>query len=78
MPFATMNADPEVMRYFPALLSTEQTNAGVDIWCQQFAEKGWSNWAVELLESGEFIGFIGLSVPGGRCRSAPALKSGGA
>jgi RimJ/RimL family protein N-acetyltransferase len=31
VPFATMNADPEVMRYFPALLSAEQANAGVDI-----------------------------------------------
>ena len=62
-PFAEINSDPRVMRYFPALLTTEQSNAGIDIWQGQFAEKGWSNWAVELRESGEFIGFIGLSVP---------------
>ena len=71
-----MNADPEVMRYFPAFLSAEQTNAGVDIWCQQFAEKGWSNWAVELLESGEFIGFIGLSVPRRQLPFSPCVEIG--
>lgn len=75
-PFAAMNADPEVMRYFPAVLSAEQTNAGVDIWCQQFAEKGWSNWAVELLDSGEFIGFIGLSVPRRQLPFSPCVEIG--
>ena len=62
-PFAAMNADPAVMRYFPGLLSTEQSDAGIDVWRQQFLVQGWSNWAVELLETGEFIGFIGLSAP---------------
>ena len=62
-PFAAMNCDPEVMRFFPALLSAEQSNAGIDRWRQQFQELGWSNWAVEKLDTGEFLGFIGLSVP---------------
>ena len=75
-PFAAMNADPEVMRYFPALLSAEQTNAGVDIWCQQFAERGWSNWAVELQDTGEFIGFIGLSVPRRQLPFSPCVEIG--
>ena len=71
-----MNADPEVMRYFPALLSTEQTNAGIDIWRQQFTEKGWSNWAVELQDTGEFIGFIGLSVPRRQLPFSPCVEIG--
>ena len=71
-----MNADPEVMRYFPALLSAEQSNAGVDIWCQQFAEIGWSNWAVELLDKGEFMGFIGLSVPRRQLPFSPCVEIG--
>ena len=29
-PFARLNADPEVMRHFPALLSREQSDAMVD------------------------------------------------
>jgi RimJ/RimL family protein N-acetyltransferase len=75
-PFVAMNADPEVMRYFPALVSAELTNAGVDVWCQQFAEKGWSNWAVELQDTGEFIGFIGLSVPRRQLPFSPCVEIG--
>ena len=71
-----MNADPEVMRYFPALLSAEQTNAGVDIWRQQFAERGWSNWAVEVQGTCEFIGFIGLSVPRRQLPFSPCVEIG--
>ena len=75
-PFAAMNADPGVMRYFPALMSVEQTNAGIDIWCQQFAERGWSNWAVELQDTGEFVGFIGLSVPRRQLPFSPCVEIG--
>lgn len=75
-PFAAMNADPEVMRYFPSLLSAEQTNAGIDIWRQAFIEASWSNWAVELRESGEFIGFIGLSVPRRQLPCSPCVEIG--
>lgn len=62
-PFAAMNADAEVMRYFPSPWPAEMSNAAIDIWLSQFAEQGWSNWAVELRATGQFIGFIGLSVP---------------
>ena len=75
-PLAAMNADAEVMRYFPGLLSPDQTNAGIDIWRQQFAENGWSNWAVELLATGEFMGFIGLSVPRRQLPFSPCVEIG--
>jgi RimJ/RimL family protein N-acetyltransferase len=71
-----MNADPAVMRYFPALLTAEQSNAGIDIWIQQFAQSGWSNWAVERQDSGEFIGFIGLSVPRRLLPFSPCVEIG--
>ena len=71
-----MNADPEVMRFFPALLTPEQTNASIDIWLEQFAEQGWSNWAVELLSTGEFIGFIGLSRPRRQLPFSPCVEVG--
>jgi len=75
-PFAAMNADPEVMQYFPATLTEEQTRAGVEIWRTQFAERGWSNWAVELKQSGEFIGFIGLSIPRRPLPFSPCVEVG--
>lgn len=76
VPFAALNADPEVMRHFPAVLSAEQTNAGIDIWREQFAQQGWSNWAVELRATGEFIGFIGLSVPRRQLPFGPCVEIG--
>ncbi len=75
-PFAAMNADLEVMRFFPAPLTPEQTNAGIDVWLSQFAEHGWSNWAVELRATGEFIGFIGLSVPRRQLPFSPSVEVG--
>jgi RimJ/RimL family protein N-acetyltransferase len=75
-PFAALNADPQVMRYFPATVSEEQTRAGVEVWRAQFAESGWSNWAVELKATGEFIGFIGLSVPRRQLPFSPCVEIG--
>ena len=75
-PYAEMNADPEVMRYFLAVETMEQSNAGVNAWMGQFSERGWSNWAVELLGSGEFIGFIGLSIPKRRLPFSPCVEIG--
>jgi len=61
--FAAMNADPEVMRYFPATLTHEQSDAMADR-CQMSLEKrGWGLWAVELKAERSFIGFVGLSIP---------------
>jgi RimJ/RimL family protein N-acetyltransferase len=75
-PFAAMNADPEVMRYFPATLTEEQTRAAVEIGRNQFAERGWSNWAVELKHSAEFIGFVGLSMPRRQLPFSPCVEVG--
>ena len=76
VPFAAMNADAEVMRYFPAPQTVEQSNASIDTWLGQFAAQGWSNWAVQLLSSGEFMGFVGLSVPRRQLPFSPCVEIG--
>lgn len=75
-PFAAMNADPEVMRYFPALQTPGQTRATVERWRAEFGERGWGNWAVELRGAGTFIGFIGLSVPRRELPCSPCVEIG--
>lgn len=62
-PYATMNADPVVMRFFAGTVSREGSDRDIDAWQAALDERGWSNWAVETRERGSFIGFIGLSVP---------------
>lgn len=73
---AQLNADAEVMRYFPAILTREQSDSMVLHWQQQFALQGWSNWAVELKASGELIGFVGLSVPRRALPFMPCVEIG--
>lgn len=62
--FAVLNADPEVMRHFPALLSRAESDA-IALRCQALiAERGWGGfWAVEERGSGAFVGMIGLHAP---------------
>ncbi|HYY09315.1 MAG TPA: GNAT family N-acetyltransferase [Kineosporiaceae bacterium] len=59
-PFAAMNADPEVMRYFTAPLSRRESDRFVDRIEAVFGERGVGLWALEVRETGLFIGFTGL------------------
>jgi RimJ/RimL family protein N-acetyltransferase len=75
-PFAALNADPEVMEYFPAPQARASSDATIDMWQGQFAAQGWSNWAAELIDSGEFIGFVGLTVPRRVLPFSPCVEIG--
>lgn len=61
-PFAEDNADPEVRRYFPSILSRAESDANADFLSSQFAlsETGFGPWAVEVPGVSPFIGFVGL------------------
>lgn len=63
-PFATLNADLQVMEHFPAILTQEQSDAFVERIATQFQETGWGLWAVEVADGsalqGAFIGYVGL------------------
>jgi RimJ/RimL family protein N-acetyltransferase len=59
-PWAAMNADPEVRRYLGPLLTFEQSCASVLNFQDKLDRYGFGLWAVEVQESGEFIGFTGL------------------
>jgi RimJ/RimL family protein N-acetyltransferase len=60
-PFAALNADPETMRYFPATLDRAASDALVDVIESRFDLQGYGLWALEVSDSGEFIGFTGLN-----------------
>ena len=75
-PFAIMNADPAVMEYFLSLQSRAASEASIDAWQAQFDSQGWSNWAAELIESGQFVGFVGLAVPRRVLPFSPCVEVG--
>ncbi|MGA8462320.1 MAG: GNAT family N-acetyltransferase, partial [Streptosporangiaceae bacterium] len=59
--YAALNADPDVMRYFPAPLSRATSNASVDRIEDLFDAHGFGLWALEVAATSEFIGFAGLN-----------------
>ncbi len=75
-PFATMNADPVVMEFFPRLLSHEQSDAWVEKMRVAIADRGWGFWAMEIKASGDFAGFVGLNEPGDAIPCSPCVEAG--
>jgi RimJ/RimL family protein N-acetyltransferase len=73
-PFARMNADPEVMRYFPARLTRAQSESDMNVLRRQIDERGWGLWAVEV--NGAFAGFTGLSIPRFTAHFTPCTEVG--
>jgi len=74
--FACVNADPDVMRYYPALLSTQESDALADRIESLIADQGWGFWALEELTGGRFIGFTGLHRPDESLPCAPCVEIG--
>lgn len=62
---AEINADPEVMRWIGdgSVRDLEETAEDIERWEEEWDDEGFGLFAVELLGSGELIGFAGLSVP---------------
>jgi RimJ/RimL family protein N-acetyltransferase len=61
--FAALNADAEVMRYFPSTLTRAESDAFADQIATLIDERGWGLWAVEVPGVAAFVGFVGLNVP---------------
>ncbi len=57
---ASISANPEVMKYFPYVATYKQTEDFIHRMQAQFQEHKFCYFAVELLDTNAFIGFIGL------------------
>jgi len=75
-PFREMNADAQVMRYFPSVLTAEETDALLEGFRLHFEQHGFGLWAVALKETNEFAGFIGLAVPAFEAHFTPCVEIG--
>ncbi len=76
--FAAMSADPQVMRYFPELLSRLESAALIGRIRGHFNEYGFGLWALERKDTGAFIGFTGLNTVSFDAPFTPPWKSAGA
>lgn len=75
-PFAQLNADPRVREFFPGLLNRQESDQSVALWSEHITKYGWGLLAVALVQTEEFIGFIGMQVVDFEAHFTPAVEIG--
>lgn len=76
VPFARLNGDPNVMKYFPGLLQPDESDRVARKFQSLIAKRGWGFWATELKQTRQFIGFIGLNIPSDDLPCSPCVEVG--
>ena len=74
--FSELSADPEVMEYFPGVLSESESSSFVKKTESLISKNGWGFWAVELKSTQQFIGFVGLHNPEAKLPFTPCTEVG--
>ncbi|MGN9810123.1 GNAT family N-acetyltransferase [Micromonospora sp. BQ11] len=59
-PWADLNADPEVLRFLGPPLAPERSTTAARRWQEVLDRRGYGFWAVEVRDTGEFVGVTGL------------------
>lgn len=75
-PFAALNADPEVMRFFPATLTKTESDNLVEKFSEGIEVSGWGFWAVELKTTRQFVGCVGLYPQPDKFEFSPCTEIG--
>ena len=60
LPFAEMNSDPRVMKYFLKALTDKETQEFYNRIQNEFSQCGYGLYAIEKKENSEFIGYTGF------------------
>lgn len=74
--YARLCSDPEVMRHFPSTLSLDESRKSLLSFMTHFDQKGYTYYAVETLDTSEWIGFIGLKHQTYQSPFTPAVDIG--
>lgn len=75
-PYVQMNADIEVMEFFPSVLTRQQSLSQIERISARISEDGFGFFAVQRKDNGQFIGFTGLSYPGFETYFTPCVEIG--
>ncbi|MBS9781718.1 MAG: GNAT family N-acetyltransferase [Gammaproteobacteria bacterium] len=59
--YAEINTDTEVMRYFPDIMTLTESDVQIEVMQAKIEKNGWGYWAVELKQTNELIGKVGLN-----------------
>ena len=74
--FARLNADSEVMKYYPDTLSELESNDMAERFEALLAYNGWGFWVVEKIDEKKFMGFVGLNKPTYELPVSPCVEIG--
>jgi RimJ/RimL family protein N-acetyltransferase len=75
-PFAAINADPRVMEFFPRSLVRVESDAFLAHNQADIVANGYGLYAVEVKQTGQFIGYVGLARPTFEAHFTPAIEIG--
>ena len=75
-PFAALNADPQVMEFFPKVLTRAESDTVAGRIRDHFARHGFGLRAVEAPGIADFVGFVGLAVPSFEAHFTPCVEIG--
>jgi RimJ/RimL family protein N-acetyltransferase len=76
VPFAALNADPQVMEFMPGRLSREASDAAAALAQARIERDGFGLWAVQVHGGAPFIGYVGLQVPSFAAHFTPCVEIG--
>lgn len=74
--FVRMNRDPDVMEFFPRMLEPAETLAMIGRIRAFFEANGFGLFAVDLLATGEFLGYTGFTRPSFESHFTPCIEIG--
>ncbi len=75
-PYIQLNQDSEVMEFFPSLLTRDESLAHIDRFTKHIDQYGYGFFALERKDTGQFIGFTGLSHPRFEAPFTPCVEIG--
>lgn len=75
-PFASINQDPLVMKYFTNPLTTAQTAETMERYNSHIEQHGFGFWACVSKQTQELLGFVGLSMPNFETHFTPCVEIG--
>jgi len=73
---AAINSDPKVMECFPAPMTRYQSEAMMDRIAEHWQTNGFGLFALEIRDTGQLIGFTGLSRPPYETPASPCVEVG--
>lgn len=71
-----MVSDPDVMQFFPSILSKDEAHIFFEAIQNRMNNNGWGLWACELKSTQDMIGFVGLNIPQDNFYFSPCVEIG--